>query len=58
LRAKGKKLQLKQKKFLSSVDMNFKEWLVYKNTPEEVIFINRKSGKEKVFNKKDHKCDF
>lgn len=40
----GKKLTLKMKKFLEDKGFNSKEYLVERNTPTEIGFINKKTN--------------
>lgn len=47
----GKKPTLKQKKELTKHKLNPENWLVVKDTPEQLKVINRNSGKTRTFNR-------
>ena len=43
----GKRLTLAQKKLLIGKRLNYKNWLVERNTSTETVFVHRHSDKEK-----------
>ena len=47
----GKKPTRKQAMFLTERHLNYKNWLVCKDTPEEIVIKHNISGKEKVVKK-------
>lgn len=50
---RGKKPTLKQKKFLTNKKLVHQNWLVLRDTPEFIEFLNRKSGKIRRFEKSE-----
>lgn len=48
----GKKPTLKQKKELTKHKLNYENWLVVKDSPEDMHLINRSSGKPRIVYKK------
>lgn len=47
----GKKLNRKHKVFLTSMDLDVENYLVERNTAEEIRFINKKTNKLECFKK-------
>ena len=47
----GKRLSVKQKIFLKERGLNPENWLICKNTPEEMVFIHRHTENIKVLKK-------
>ena len=44
----GKKPTNSQREFIKSKKLNPENWLVVKDTPEEMVLISRKNAEEKV----------
>lgn len=47
----GKKLNRKHKAFLTSMDLDVKNYLVERDTPKEIRFINKETNKVECFKK-------
>lgn len=47
----GKKLNRKHKEFLRHMNMDISNYLVERNTTEEIRFVNKKTNKVKCFKK-------
>lgn len=47
----GKKPTVAQRKLISSWHLNWENWLVVKNTPEEMVIVHRLSGKQRTIRK-------
>ncbi len=47
----GKKLNRKHKEFLNSMNLDSRNYLVERDTVEEIRFINKKTNKLKCFKK-------
>lgn len=47
----GKKPTLKQKKELTKHKLNYENWLIVKDTSNELKVVNRNSGKFRTFDK-------
>lgn len=47
----GKKLTRKEKEFFASCNLNPNNWLKIKETPEQVEYVNKISGKTRIMKK-------
>ena len=51
MRQHGKNPTRRQKQYIASLRLNPENWLVCKNTPDELVLRHRISGKAKVIRK-------
>ena len=45
----GKRLKRRHKEFLNSQDLNYKDYLIVKDTPELMEFVNRATSRTLVY---------
>ena len=51
----GKNPTLKQKKLLQAARLKFENWLIVKDTAEEMLVQNRQTGKTRTIRKEHYK---
>ena len=48
----GKKPTVRQKKLMSEWHLNYENWLVVKDKPDEMIIVHRATGRTRTINKR------